>query len=90
MATTDTVLRRSIEARGDKLILTLDPVFQGLPGTAHGGSVLAAFDALAGCTAPREVAGLSGAILVSGSLYLLAELAAVRPTGLPWERSASE
>ena len=58
MATTDTVLRRSIEARGDKLILTLDPVFQGLPGTAHGGSVLAAFDALAGCTAPREVAGL--------------------------------
>ena len=38
----------------------------------------------------REVAGLSGAILVSGSLYLLAELAAVRPTGLPWERSASE
>lgn len=58
MATTDTVLRRSIEARGDKLILTLDPVFQGLPDTAHGGSVLAAFDALAGLTTPREVAGL--------------------------------
>ncbi|MEK7385295.1 MAG: hypothetical protein AABZ83_02535, partial [candidate division NC10 bacterium] len=58
MATTDTVLRRSIEARGDQLILTLDPAFQGLPDTAHGGSVLAAFDALAGCAAPREVAGL--------------------------------
>ncbi len=58
MATTDTVLRRSIEARGDQLILTLDPAFQGLPDTAHGGAVLAAFDALAGLGAPREVAGL--------------------------------
>lgn len=58
MATTDTVLRRSIEARGNQLILTLDPAFQGLPDTAHGGSVLAAFDALAGCAPPREVAGL--------------------------------
>jgi dihydrofolate synthase/folylpolyglutamate synthase len=38
----------------------------------------------------RELAGPSGALLVSGSLYLLAELAAVRPTGLPWGRSASE
>jgi dihydrofolate synthase/folylpolyglutamate synthase len=38
----------------------------------------------------REAAGSSGAILVSGSLYLLAELAAVRPTRLPWKTSASE
>ncbi|MBI2159282.1 MAG: hypothetical protein HYU25_02625 [Candidatus Rokubacteria bacterium] len=58
MATTDTVLRRSIDARGDQLILTLDPAFQGLPDTAHGGSVLAAFDALAELAGPREVAGL--------------------------------
>lgn len=58
MATTDTVLRRSLEARGDQLTLTLDPAFQGLPDTAHGGSVLAVFDALAGGPAPREVAGL--------------------------------
>src|SRR3989338_7351256 len=53
MATTETVLRRSIEERGGQLFLTLDPAFQGLPDTAHGGSVLAAFDALAGLRGPR-------------------------------------
>jgi len=40
--------------------LTLHETFQGLPGMAHGGSVLAAFDALArrrGLAAPREIAG---------------------------------
>jgi dihydrofolate synthase/folylpolyglutamate synthase len=31
----------------------------------------------------RELAGPDGAVLVSGSLYLLAELGAVRPAGLP-------
>lgn len=38
--------------------LTLPEAFQGLPGMAHGGSVLAAFDAMAGrrgAGAPREV-----------------------------------
>jgi dihydrofolate synthase/folylpolyglutamate synthase len=38
----------------------------------------------------RLVAGPTGAVLVSGSLYLLAELAAVRSSGLPWEKSANE
>jgi acyl-coenzyme A thioesterase PaaI-like protein len=42
---------------GRDLILTLDPALQGLPDTAHGGSVLAVFDALAEATAPREVSG---------------------------------
>ncbi len=37
----------------------------------------------------RAVAGRSGAVLVSGSLYLLAALAAVRPARIPWEISAS-
>lgn len=40
--------------------LTLHETFQGLPGIAHGGSVLAAFDALAsrpGPAAPREIFG---------------------------------
>ncbi len=40
--------------------LALHETFQGLPGMAHGGSVLAAFDAIAsqrGCTAPREIVG---------------------------------
>ncbi|MGH7331529.1 MAG: PaaI family thioesterase, partial [Candidatus Rokuibacteriota bacterium] len=36
----------------------LDPVFQGLPGVAHGGSVLAAFDAVAALGGTRRVAGL--------------------------------
>src|ERR1700752_1184574 len=58
MITIDTTLRHALEVSGDDLILTLDPALQGLPETAHGGSVLAVFDALAGQTAPREVSGL--------------------------------
>jgi dihydrofolate synthase/folylpolyglutamate synthase len=37
----------------------------------------------------RESAGLEGAIIVTGSLYLLADLASVRRSGLPWQASAS-
>ncbi|HEX2044940.1 MAG TPA: hypothetical protein VHF23_04855, partial [Gaiellaceae bacterium] len=37
----------------------------------------------------REAAGPDGAVLVTGSLYLLADLASVRPSGLPWQASAS-
>ena len=37
----------------------------------------------------RALAGRSGAVLVSGSLYLLAALAAIRPARIPWEISAS-
>lgn len=58
MSTIDSVLRRSIEGRGGARVLTLDPRFQGLPQTAHGGSVLAAFDALAGLTGPHAVRGV--------------------------------
>jgi dihydrofolate synthase / folylpolyglutamate synthase len=36
----------------------------------------------------RELAGEDGAVLVTGSLYLLADLA-VRPQRIPWESSAS-
>jgi dihydrofolate synthase/folylpolyglutamate synthase len=36
----------------------------------------------------RELAGKDGALLVTGSLYLLADLAAVRPSCLPWQASA--
>src|SRR2546427_235616 len=55
MTTIEAMLRRAIEASGPDLILTLDPVFQGLPDAAHGGSVLAVFDALAGVAGAREV-----------------------------------
>jgi dihydrofolate synthase/folylpolyglutamate synthase len=37
----------------------------------------------------REAAGADGAVLVTGSLYLLADLASVRSSGLPWQASAS-
>ncbi|PYM91041.1 MAG: hypothetical protein DME04_20525 [Candidatus Rokuibacteriota bacterium] len=58
MTTVDATLRRAVEASGPDLILTLDPLFQGLPDTAHGGSVLAVFDALAGAVGAREVSGV--------------------------------
>jgi len=54
MTTIGALLGRSLDDRGGDLFLTLDPAFQGLPDTAHGGSVLAAFDALAGLRGPRE------------------------------------
>ena len=57
MVTIDSTLRRALEESGRDLILTLDPALQGLPETAHGGSVLAVFDALAEGTVPREVSG---------------------------------
>ncbi|MDQ3889021.1 MAG: Mur ligase family protein [Actinomycetota bacterium] len=38
----------------------------------------------------REAAGEEGAVLVSGSLYLLASLAAVRTASVPWESSESD
>jgi len=57
MTTIDGALRRALERRGDELILTLDPAFQGFPETAHGGTVLAAFDAVAAMPAPRHVTG---------------------------------
>src|SRR5499433_3063287 len=58
MTTIDATLRHALEVSGRDLILTLDPALQGLPETAHGGSVLAVFDTLAGATVPREVCGL--------------------------------
>jgi acyl-coenzyme A thioesterase PaaI-like protein len=56
--TTDSVLRAGLKAHGDELRLTLDPRFQGLPETAHGGSVLAAFQAVARLAGAHEVRGL--------------------------------
>ena len=58
MTTIGALLGRSLDDRGGDLFLTLDPAFQGLPDTAHGGSVLALFDALAGLGGPRAVGGV--------------------------------
>jgi acyl-coenzyme A thioesterase PaaI-like protein len=42
---------------GDDRVLTLDRAFQGLPDTAHGGSVLAALDQAVGSEGPRRLDG---------------------------------
>ncbi|MBI1845447.1 MAG: hypothetical protein HY294_05005 [Candidatus Rokubacteria bacterium] len=56
MTIIDDLLRAAIAA--DHRTLTLPPAFQGLPAAAHGGSVLAAFDALSGLRGAREIRGL--------------------------------
>jgi acyl-coenzyme A thioesterase PaaI-like protein len=56
MATTE-ALRHAIEGDGAERVLTLDPAFQGLPDTAHGGSLLAVFDAVAGRGGARVIEG---------------------------------
>jgi hypothetical protein len=50
-------LRRAVEGDGGERVLTLDAAFGGLPDSAHGGSVLAVFDAVAARSGPRELAG---------------------------------
>jgi hypothetical protein len=57
MVTTDALLRGAVSGHAPDLTLTLDPAFQGLPDAAHGGTLLALFDALAALQAPREIAG---------------------------------
>lgn len=55
--TTNEALRAALGGGGEARTLTLDRGFQGLPDTAHGGSVLAAFDAAAGRAGPRTLRG---------------------------------
>lgn len=57
MSTTDALLRAAVGGAGDDLTLTLDPAFQGLPDTAHGGTLLAVFDALGAAPGAREIVG---------------------------------
>ncbi len=56
MLTAD-ALRAAVAGDGDERVLTLDHAFQGLPDTAHGGSVLAAFEHAAGPGGPRRLDG---------------------------------
>jgi hypothetical protein len=58
MQTTEALLHRALAREGAGATLTLDPAFQGLPGAAHGGSVLAAFDAAAALRGTRRVSGI--------------------------------
>lgn len=57
MLTTDALLRAAVSGAADALTLTLDPAFQGLPDTAHGGTLLALFEALADLGDHRRIAG---------------------------------
>lgn len=57
MTSTQSVLRRGLQRAGEQWLLVLDPAFQGLPDTAHGGSVLAAFDLVSGADGPRTLLG---------------------------------
>jgi hypothetical protein len=54
---TPEVLAAAVEGDGDERVLTLDRGFQGLPDTAHGGSVLAAFDLVAARGGGRRLDG---------------------------------
>src|SRR5213593_4741322 len=65
MTTIDATLRGALEVSGRDLILTLDPALQGLPETAHGGSVLAVFDALANASPTRPSRHASHALAVT-------------------------
>jgi hypothetical protein len=57
MPTTDALLRAAISGADDDLTLTLEAGFQGLPDTAHGGTLLAVFDGLADTAGPRAIVG---------------------------------
>src|SRR5438876_5927133 len=57
MTTIDATLRGAVAGAGNNLTLTLDPALQGLPDTAHGGSVLALFDVLAAQSGRRTLRG---------------------------------
>ena len=50
-------LRGALTGDGEDRVLTLDPAFQGLPDTAHGGSVLALFDLVSATTGRRRLDG---------------------------------
>jgi hypothetical protein len=50
-------LRGAVTGDGDDRVLTLDPAFQGLPDTAHGGSVLALFDLVSTTNGRRRLDG---------------------------------
>jgi hypothetical protein len=52
---TSAVLAAALAGAGAERVLTLDRAFQGLPDTAHGGSVLAAFDLAAAIEGRRRL-----------------------------------
>lgn len=81
---------------GDRLVATRSTSPRALPAeelaalaTRVFASVETVADPLEALARGRALAGPDGALLVTGSLYLLADLASVRPSCLPWQASAS-
>jgi dihydrofolate synthase/folylpolyglutamate synthase len=86
----------ALSALGTRLVATRSSSPRALPAdelAALGRSLFREVEAVAdpreALARGRELAGPDGAVLVTGSLYLLADLAAVRPSCLPWQASAS-
>jgi dihydrofolate synthase / folylpolyglutamate synthase len=86
----------ALSALGGRLVATSSSSPRALPadelaGLARPffGHVEAVSDPAAALARGRELARDDGALLVTGSLSLLADLASVRPSCLPWQASAS-
>jgi dihydrofolate synthase/folylpolyglutamate synthase len=86
----------ALSALGSSLVATSSSSSRALPSPDLARLAQEYFSRVVAVDDPREAvgrarreAGEQGAVLVTGSLYLLAELASVRPSGLPWQASAS-
>jgi dihydrofolate synthase/folylpolyglutamate synthase len=86
----------ALSALGDRLVATQSSSHRALPagelaalGRPFFSQVEVVAEPLAALARGRELAGEDGAVLVTGSLYLLADLASVRPSCLPWQASAN-
>jgi dihydrofolate synthase / folylpolyglutamate synthase len=86
----------ALSALGDRLVATASSSPRSLPARDLAALAEPYFDSVETVDDPREAlarareaAGAEGALLVTGSLYLLADLASVRPSCLPWQASAS-
>jgi dihydrofolate synthase/folylpolyglutamate synthase len=83
----------ALSALADRIVVTSSSNPRALPAEEVGARARRFFAAVdvvphpaEAVSAARESAGASGAVLVTGSLYLLADLAPVRPvTGVPWQ-----
>jgi dihydrofolate synthase / folylpolyglutamate synthase len=86
----------ALSALGENLIATRSSNPRALPPRALAASaapyfrrVEAIVDPLEAVSGARETAGPGGAIIVTGSLYLLADLTSVRPARLPWQEASA-
>jgi dihydrofolate synthase/folylpolyglutamate synthase len=86
----------AFSALGERLIATSSTSPRALPAAELARRGKPFFDEVEAVSDPsealeraRRAAGEEGAVLVGGSLYLLADLATVRPRSVPWDASAS-